>query len=412
MARSARRSDLGSNLSLSDLKFAGPPVAAAVLAALSGCAAAPQAVHAEQGPLCSGQGVTVDIAFPGAGRHHCVLAPDGSVVVSVDHEPAVVEGINPSPWYALRFTSDKAGPRTVTLDYTDYEHRYAPYLSTDGKTWAQVPADRVTLNKRKSRATLKLDLPKGPVFLAGQPMSTSTEALNWTRDFLKGHGFTEARYGTSLQGRPLVGFVGGSRDAGADTIVAMTRQHPPETTGEQAFRGFLDRLFGRDDEKAKAFRASHRIILAPMPNPDGVDAGNWRLNGGGVDLNRDWGPFTQPETRALSSWILDQSKGRRVVSMMDFHSTFKTTIYAPPLTAPSPTIGFLPALEQHFKDELKAAPEWSYGHNVNGGTSKGWALEALHAPGVTVELWDQIPTEDARALGAAAADAMIDYFDG
>jgi hypothetical protein len=27
-----------------------------------------------------------------------------------------------------------------------------------------------------------------------------------------------------------------------------------------------------------------------------------------------------------------------------------------------------------------------------------------------VELWDQIPTEDARALGAAAADAMIDYF--
>jgi hypothetical protein len=57
-----------------------------------------------------------------------------------------------------------------------------------------------------------------------------------------------------------------------------------------------------------------------------------------------------------------------------------------------------------------AAPEWSYGHNANGGTSKGWALEQLNAPGITVELWDQIPDAEARALGAAAADALIDYF--
>ena len=405
MAAFARPSDLG----LNDLRLSRPPVAAAMLAALAGCAMAPQAVHEVQGLLCAGQGVSVDIAFAGAGRHHCVIAPDGGVVVSVDHEPAVVEGINPSPWFALRLTSDAAGPRTVTLDYTDYEHRYPPYLSSDGETWAMVAPDRVALNPKKSRATLHLDLPKGPVFLAGQPMSTSSQALAWTRRFLKDRGFSEMRYGASLQGRPLVGFVGGGQ-AGLDTIVALTRQHPPETTGEEAFRGFLDRLFGRDDDRAKAFRAAHRIVLAPMPNPDGVDAGNWRLNGGGVDLNRDWGPFTQPETRALSSWILDQSKGRRVVSMIDFHSTFKTTIYAPPLDAASPTIGFLPVLEQHFRDELKEAPEWSYGHNVNGGTSKGWALEALHAPGVTVELWDQISTADARALGAATADAMIDYF--
>ncbi len=34
--------------------------------------------------------------------------------------------------------------------------------STNGKTWAMIPADRITLNAKKSRATLKLDLPKGP----------------------------------------------------------------------------------------------------------------------------------------------------------------------------------------------------------------------------------------------------------
>ena len=330
--------------------------------------------------------------------------------MSVDHEPAVVEGINPSPWYALRLTSASAGPRIVTLDYTDYEHRYAPWLSVDGKHWTQLEADRLTLNEMKTRATLRLDLPRGPVFLAGQPMSSSADALAWTRSFLNRRGFTEARYGTSLAGRPLIGFVGGGGGAGSDMIVALTRQHPPETTGEEAFRGFLGRLFGRDDALAKAFLASHRILLAPMPNPDGVDDGNWRLNRGGIDLNRDWGPFTQPETKALSAWIVAQAKGRHVVSMMDFHSTFKTTIYAPPLDAPSPTIAFLPALKETFDGELQTPPPWSYSHNASGGTSKGWALEALQAPGITVELWDQIPTGDARALGAAAADGLIAYF--
>jgi hypothetical protein len=96
--------------------------------------------------------------------------------------------------------------------------------------------------------------------------------------------------------------------------------------------------------------------------------------------------------------------------MMDFHSTVRTVIYAPPLDAPSPTIAFLPVLEQKLKSVLKVPPEWTYSHNATGGTSKGWALEALRAPGITVELWDQIPAADARALGAAAADALIDYF--
>jgi predicted deacylase len=193
-------------------------------------------------------------------------------------------------------------------------------------------------------------------------------------------------------------------------IVALTRQHPPETSGQEAWRGFVERLMTRNDAKANAFRSRHRIILAPMPNPDGVDGGNWRLNDGGVDLNRDWGQFTQPETKALADWIVQQAGDRRVVSMMDFHSTDRTVIYAPPLESASSTINFLPALKQAFDTRLKTPPEWSYSHNASGGTSKGWALEKLKAPGLTVELWDQISAEDARALGATAADALIDYF--
>ncbi|MEQ1783891.1 MAG: FixH family protein, partial [Hyphomonadaceae bacterium] len=164
---------------------------------------------------------------------------------------------------------------------------------------------------------------------------------------------------------------------------------------------------------AAAARDDARVLLAGSPRwyvrlQD--DAGNWRLNAGGVDLNRDWGAFSQPETKALSQWIIAAAGGRRVVSMMDFHSTDKTVIYAPPPESASPTIAFLPFLKTAFDTTLSAPPEWNYAHNPNGGTSKGWALEALKAPGITVELWDQIPANDARKLGATAADALIDYF--
>src|SRR5262245_18353576 len=80
---------------------------------------------------------------------------------------------------------------TITLDYTDYTHRYAPYVSHDGKTWTPLPADRVTLNERKTRATLKLDLPPGTTWVAAQPVSSSYDGINLTRVALFNANFSE-----------------------------------------------------------------------------------------------------------------------------------------------------------------------------------------------------------------------------
>lgn len=389
------------------VKCAAPALLGALL--VSGCSYIPAVSLPSLGPppICSGSGLRVETNFPGAGLHDCIIAPDGSIIVSVDHEPAFVEGINPSPWFAFRVTSDTAREATITLDYTDYEHRYLPWIRREGLPWERLVSDSLALNERRTRATLKVPVSSNGTMVAAQPVSSASDNIGWTRSALSGRGFSETKYGASHEGRDLVGFVGGG---GLEVIVALTRQHPPETTGQEAYRGFIERLMKRDDAHAIAFRARHRMIFAPMPNPDGVDGGHWRLNAGGVDLNRDWGVFTQPETKALSDWIVSQAGDRRVVAMFDFHSTDRTVIYAPPLDAPAPTIGFLPRLKQVFDARLAAPPEWTYSHNPAGGTSKGWGLEALKAPAITVELWDQISVEDARALGAATADALIDYF--
>ncbi|MEQ1784657.1 MAG: hypothetical protein ABMA14_25195, partial [Hyphomonadaceae bacterium] len=185
-------------------------------------------------PICSGAGLKVDIDFVEAGRHDCIIGPDGSVVVSVDHEPAYVEGINPSPWFAFRVTSEAARTASITLDYTDYNHRYAPYVSTDGHTWSRLADSQVTLNEKKTRATLKIDLTAGATWIAGQPMSPSNDNLDWTRNALSGLGFNEQKYGESLEGRPLIGFSG---PGALEAIVVLTRQHPPETSGQEAYRG-------------------------------------------------------------------------------------------------------------------------------------------------------------------------------
>ncbi|MEZ5938212.1 MAG: M14 family zinc carboxypeptidase [Hyphomonadaceae bacterium] len=378
-------------------------------AMLAGCATASPVAAAGQQALCEAQGVRVFTGFPEAGRHDCVIAPDGSVVISVDHEPSVEEGINPSPWYAFRIEASPAGHRTVVLDYSDYRHRYSPEISRDGRSWSLLPDQQVTLNDRRTRASLSLDIPSGGLWVAGQPMSPSRQALAWTRDETGGRGFAEKTYGTSRRGADLQGFVRAPEGATA-SIIALTRQHPPEITGEYAYKGFLDRLLTRDDAAAKAFRAAHRIILAPMPNPDGVDGGHWRLNAGGIDLNRDWFMLTQPETQQASRWVAAEANGTPVVAFFDFHSTNRTVIYAPPLDAPSPTIAFLPALKERLDAALSEPPKWSYNHNLEGGTSKGWALATLKAPGITVELSDDETEEDARRIGELVADAMIDYF--
>ena len=85
-------------------------------------------------------------------------------------------------------------------------------------------------------------------------------------------------------------------------IFFLCRQHGDEPASTEAILGLIDRLASGGDLPLRAALSHTTFYFVPMANPDGAAAGT-RLNGVGADLNRDWGPFQQPETRALAEAV-------------------------------------------------------------------------------------------------------------
>ena len=82
-------------------------------------------------------------------------------------------------------------------------------------------------------------------------------------------------------------------------LLVLCRQHGDEPASTEAVLGLLRRIAGGGDPPLRAALRRATLYVVPMVNPDGATAGT-RENGAGADLNRDWGTFSQPETRAVA----------------------------------------------------------------------------------------------------------------
>ena len=82
-------------------------------------------------------------------------------------------------------------------------------------------------------------------------------------------------------------------------VLVLCRQHGDEPASTEAVLGLIHRLAAGGDPALRAALAHVTLYLVPMVNPDGAEE-NTRVNGVGADLNRDWGIFHQPETRAVA----------------------------------------------------------------------------------------------------------------
>lgn len=82
-------------------------------------------------------------------------------------------------------------------------------------------------------------------------------------------------------------------------VLVLCRQHGDEPASTEAVLGLIHRLAGGGDPALRGALAHVTLYIVPMVNPDGAEA-DTRANGVGADLNRDWGVFHQPETRAVA----------------------------------------------------------------------------------------------------------------
>ena len=136
--------------------------------------------------------------------------------------------------------------------------------------------------------------------------------------------------------------------------------------------------------------------------------GHWRSNLRGVDLNRDWGPFTQPETRGVADWMARMNGEAPLRLFIDFHSTWQDVFYMPhPADDPIPA-GFAAAWLQRLADRLGGdMPDWSGEHNPGLPTAKSWVRKAYGIVALTYEAGDATTREDIRRTAEAAAEEMM-----
>ena len=365
-----------------------------------GCAASPPPapdMAAVGANSCRSASVTIAYDFDGAPPLACAVTGERAfeLLVTPEHAPP----INPSPWYAFRYTAQGDGPVSVTLRYLEGGHRYAPKLATDG-SWREIPAE-VSADGKAAR----IDLPPGAGVIAAQELMEPVLARQALSRWAEQGGTEVFTLGTSHDGRPIEAIRLGRPDA-PRLVVLLGRQHPPEVTGAIAMEAFVGALAARAGDLGDV-----QVLVVPMLNPDGVVRGHWRANRGAVDLNRDWGAFTQPETRSVKAWLDALPQGVRPVLMVDFHSTSRNLFYVQGDAEATPAQQrFLAAWLGGKEAAFAGYPFTIEKRNANpgSGTAKNWFHATYAIPAYTYEVGDTADRAATRAAAKALAEGMLE----
>lgn len=317
--------------------------------------------------------------------------------------------INNSAWYAFKVWGDKKRKISFNLTYKHGTHRYHPKISRDAENWVRLDSVFYAPDTANGTASMKLEIGSDTVWVAGQELIVSKDFEQLVERF-SAHSFvTKSIIGTSKLGKPLQQLQITEAENDRNNIVIIGRQHPPEVTGTIGLVAFLETICG-DTELAQTFRKRFNIIAIPLVNPDGVDNGHWRHNAAGVDLNRDWAAFNQPETRALRDEMLKiaNDPARNVYLFLDFHSTWKDIFYSMSKdlkTKPADfTDRWLARIKETFPDyEITERPSAAV-----RPISKNWFYNTFKCPSITYEFGDRTDRELIRKISTGAAVTMME----
>jgi len=319
--------------------------------------------------------------------------------------------INPSPWYAFKIWAKEARTLNVRLEYGKFWHRYNPKISSDGEHWEALDSTLVQLGVDSTSATIKLNIDKDTLWVAAQEIQDTRRVEEWVNSFKNNALVTIGKAGESAMGRPLLhmNITKGANDK-KPTILVISRQHPPEVTGYFAMKAFIETLI--EEGGNNGFFDRYRLMVYPLMNPDGADLGHFRHNTGGVDLNRDWSAYHQPEIAQITQHMVNETKEHKnkVLLGLDFHSTFRDVYYTPDESVkrkiPDFTKTWLESIRSALNiDDINESPG-----KGERPTSSAWFNRQFGATGITYEIGDKTPREFIKKKGEVSAHALMDYF--
>lgn len=366
---------------------------------LSACFAA----ALESTKQCESSVMLVDANFEGGNFAQCSF--EGNDVVSILIAPEDAPPINKSPWYSFRLSPKQETNIQIRLSFVDGYARYWPKLSNDGETWSRLDEDQVEISTSGGDMTISLQQIGETTWISAQELFLAQDYEQWLSRLSLHPELISQTIGYSVLGRPIQALMTEDRP---EVVFLFGRQHPPEVTGALAMQSFVDTVFS-DSELAVSFRKRFSITIIPLLNPDGVAAGHWRHNINGIDLNRDWGPFTQPETQSVEQILLGlQGKNIQPKLMLDFHSTSKSLFY-------TQVAGELEG-EQDFAtvwlDRARARlPDFDFLHDPRTPSgqdnTKNYFFSRYNIPAITYEIGDEVDREKIKNSSPVFAEEMM-----
>lgn len=356
-----------------------------------------------------GNGIYCSNEFAGARLNGVVLTNDTIITVLITSENTPV---NESPWYAFKIWSKTPQKVQLKITYSEgVKHRYYPKISHDFSNWTNQDstnylADTASIAKGESPkfCTMKISISSDTLWVSAQEIITSKHIEKWEAELASKPFVSFSEIGKSNEGRPINVLQIGNPES-KKMIAVLSRQHPPEVTGWLAMKWFIETLCA-DNETAEKFRNEYNIFVFPLVNPDGVENGHWRHNAGGIDLNRDWEDFNQPETRAVRDFIQKKvADGGKIYFAVDFHSTFEDIYYTINPAKKGNMPGLVPELIQSVGREIPG-----YEPNIRPNSdeepkisSTSFFFYTFGAEAVTYEIGDGTPRDLIKQKGELTA---------
>ena len=327
--------------------------------------------------------------------------------------------INVSPWYAFKVWSKEPKEITVRLSYQDSRSRYYPKLSRDGIHFKSIDSTNFkAINKGKGifginaapeYAELQVQVNENPLWISAQELYPSKRVKSWV-DSLSVHSYIKSyEIGKSHEKRPIHLMEIGESPIQKKAVMVISRQHPPEVTGFLAMKSFIETISGNTDQ-AKRFREKFTTFVVPLMNPDGVDNGHWRHNMGGIDLNRDWQNFNQPETQSVRKFLKEKStEGYEFVFGADFHSTWDDIYYPMDTTVTGKKGKIVFDWIQRISDRLPQKKTNVAASDKLSPTmvSRTYFFVEHGMPAIVFELGDNTPRDFLKEKGKVAAEELM-----